>query len=163
MEKFTGTIHLIPITTQIQEAVRMTKDIRTVSMGTDSYIAELQPCPMCGKEAAIGKATLRRQDAAGEYREYTGYSVNCVWCGVNNRSIAEGYATPELAAEHWNRRCYGPSSELLDLRARIDAIGIEVLGGKYLDRVDEIKRFDATPSPESQGDIEMPAALRGKP
>ena len=38
----------------------------------------------------------------------------------------------------------GPSSELLDLRARIDAIGIEVLGGKYLYRVDEIKRFDAT-------------------
>ena len=37
-----------------------------------------------------------------------------------------------------------PSSELLDLRARIDAIGIEVLGGKYLYRVDEIKRFDAT-------------------
>ena len=38
----------------------------------------------------------------------------------------------------------GPSSELLDLRARIDAIGIEILGSKYLYRVDEIKRFDAT-------------------
>ena len=80
-----------------------------MTISPNSYKAELLPCPMCGKEAAIGKTTLRRQDAAGEYREYTGYSVNCIWCGVNNRSIAEGYATPELAAEHWNKRSNGPS------------------------------------------------------
>lgn len=65
----------------------------------------LKPCPMCGGEASIGKTTIQRQkDDAGNYGTFTGYSVNCIYCGVNNRGIAEGFKTEERAAEQWNQR-----------------------------------------------------------
>ena len=70
----------------------------------------LLTCPMCGREASIGTNVVNRQvDDKGTYASMTGYSVNCIWCGVNNRCIAEGYKTPELAAEKWNSRLYVPS------------------------------------------------------
>lgn len=62
-------------------------------------------CPFCGGDSAIGTLTIRRwKDMRGRYGEYTGYAVNCIVCGTNNRGIAEGYKTEAQAVAHWNRR-----------------------------------------------------------
>jgi Lar family restriction alleviation protein len=65
----------------------------------------LKPCPFCGGEAAHATCTITRaRDSQGNNGTFTGYYINCILCGADNRGIAEGYRTPEQAAEKWNRR-----------------------------------------------------------
>jgi len=64
----------------------------------------LKPCPFCGGEAAPGTATITRLRTDTAYGTFTGYFVNCIICGADNKGICEGYSTPELAAEKWNAR-----------------------------------------------------------
>lgn len=66
----------------------------------------LLPCPFCGGVAGIN--TCRTSDREflrmNGWDSDTGYGVNCIVCGVNNRGIAYGFRTKEQAVEAWNRR-----------------------------------------------------------
>lgn len=64
----------------------------------------LLPCPFCGGEASLGtirysSATIREQ----HWGQDTFHKVNCIRCGSDNLGLV-GFATRELATEHWNRR-----------------------------------------------------------
>src|SRR5690606_4737973 len=52
----------------------------------------------------------------------TGYGVNCVTCGLNNRGFAYGYATPAEAITAWNRRALTAAQQ----QAQIDNVMGEI-------------------------------------
>ncbi len=61
----------------------------------------LKPCPFCGSKAVIGEHENPPSLAwYGYFPEYY-YSMGCN--GEHCVSMS-GFWTPELAAEHWNRR-----------------------------------------------------------
>jgi hypothetical protein len=62
------------------------------------------PCPFCGGEACFNTVTYRDKTVKEQrWAQHTFHGVNCVCCGVSNRSV-RGYETQERAAELWNRR-----------------------------------------------------------
>ncbi len=65
---------------------------------------ELKRCPFCGNEAAINKTVISDPETIRLNKRDTGYGVNWVRCGVNNKGFVLGYPTPERAAEVWNFR-----------------------------------------------------------
>ncbi|MDS1142427.1 hypothetical protein RE432_18490 [Pusillimonas sp. SM2304] len=65
---------------------------------------ELEPCPCCGGEAAFNTTRTTCRETIKLNKRDTGYGVNCVVCGINNRGLVLGYESKALAAEAWNRR-----------------------------------------------------------
>lgn len=65
---------------------------------------ELKPCPFCGGEAAFNTTRTTCRETIKLNKRDTGYGVNCVVCGINNRGLVLGYESKALAAEAWNRR-----------------------------------------------------------
>jgi mRNA degradation ribonuclease J1/J2 len=64
----------------------------------------LKPCPFCGGEAARNTVTYsERMVSEQHWEQSTFHGVNCIVCGVTNVGMV-GHATPERAAERWNRR-----------------------------------------------------------
>lgn len=73
-------------------------------MNTEQERAELLPCPCCGGEAAFNTTRTTCRETIKLNKRDTGYGVNCVVCGINNRGLVLGYESKALAAEAWNRR-----------------------------------------------------------
>ena len=65
---------------------------------------ELLPCPFCGGEASIGTTRIGCKRTAELNNRTNGFFVNCIICGSNNNFLHLGYATEEIAKEHWNKR-----------------------------------------------------------
>jgi hypothetical protein len=66
--------------------------------------AVLLPCPMCGSDAALNTCRTTESEFIRLNGRDTGYGVNCVACGLNNRGFAYGYTTADQAIAAWNRR-----------------------------------------------------------
>ena len=60
----------------------------TAHEGEEEEMPKLKPCPFCGAEAQH------------DYYPKSGCIAYCTWCGAEMR----GFASPEEAAEAWNRR-----------------------------------------------------------
>ena len=70
---------------------------------------ELKNCPMCGGKASFGSTTYapcKKPNVwfADGTPVTTAHSVNCQYCGVNNRGLVGGYQTQKEAADKWNSR-----------------------------------------------------------
>lgn len=65
---------------------------------------ELRPCPFCGGESAFNSFRTSDRELTRLNKRDTGYGVNCIQCGVNNRGFVLGHETREAAAKAWNRR-----------------------------------------------------------
>ena len=62
---------------------------------------QLKPCPFCGGKASIRSVTPVR-DTNYKAFGYGGYFVMCDDC----LTTSNNYNTPEMAADHWNRRTH---------------------------------------------------------
>ena len=71
---------------------------------------DLLPCPMCGESAAVNTCRTNDREFIRLNKRDTGYGVNCIACGLNNRGVAYGYATAGEAIAGWNRRTAPPSA-----------------------------------------------------
>ena len=71
----------------------------------------LEACPCCGGDAAVNTARTTEKEYIRCNKRDTGYGVNCISCGLNNRGIAIGYATEAEAIAAWNRRT-GPKESV---------------------------------------------------
>lgn len=71
----------------------------------------LKSCPLCGGASAVNTCRTTEPEYIALNGRDTGYGVNCVSCGLNNRGIAIGYATEAEAVAAWNRRATTPVSD----------------------------------------------------
>lgn len=65
---------------------------------------ELMPCPMCGGHSALNTCRTTDMEFIRLNSRDTGYGVNCISCGLNNRGMSIGHATPAKAITAWNTR-----------------------------------------------------------
>ncbi len=77
-------------------------------------MSELLPCPFCGGDAypatiRYDKSTVREQG----WTQDTFHYLSCCRCAANNRGLV-GYATPDDAATHWNKRTAARGSRVPD-------------------------------------------------
>jgi hypothetical protein len=66
-------------------------------------VVSLLPCPFCGGEARPNTMRTSDKEMIRLNGRDTFHGVNCVMCGADTRGLL-GSATPEQAAERWNRR-----------------------------------------------------------
>ncbi|MEN1942691.1 hypothetical protein WCE55_02365 [Luteimonas sp. MJ293] len=121
---------------------------------------DLLPCPMCGESAAVNTCRTNDREFIRLNKRDTGYGVNCIACGLNNRGVAYGYATAGEAIAGWNRRTAPPSAP----------VGVDVLEARLeaAERANEALRIDVAEAHNVRRQVqeknrELSAALSQQP